>query len=91
MSVPKLPPFDSQAANLAWRGLKKSDGTPYSVFAGSSFPNFVTGLRGQRDIMASHAVQLADHKGDIDEHAARLNDLEHRMAVQEARPASTFP
>lgn len=91
MTVPKLPPFDSNAANTAWRTLKKADGTPYSVFAGTQFPDFVKGLRGQRDVVAAHDVQLGDHKADIDEHSARLADVEQRLHALEVAPPAPFP
>lgn len=91
MTVPKLPPFDAKAANNAWRTMRKPDGSEYAVFGSGDFVTFTQGLRGQRDVVAAHDVQLGDHKSDIDEHSARLADLELRTAALEARPTAGFP
>ncbi len=70
MTVPKLPPFDSEAANIAWRALKKLDGSPYQVFAGSQFPTFIKAVRGLRDHLEALRLGVFGPegiKGDLDD------------------------
>ena len=92
MTVPKPPIFDA----IGWRARLKEaiptrpDGTTITVW--SQLPEFVKWLRGQRDVVARHDVQLADHKGDLDAHTERLNKHAERLAALEARPVSSpFP
>ncbi len=92
MAVPNLPNIDAAgwAARLKEAIPKRPDGTVITVWA--QFPEFVKGLRGQRDILARHDVQLTDHKSDLDAHTDRLNKQADRLAVLEARPStSPFP
>ena len=92
MVVPKPPDFDAAgwSARLKEAIPKRPDGTTITVW--NQLPMFVQWLRGQRDIAASHDVQLADHKSDLDAHTERLNKQADRLAVLEARPStSPFP
>lgn len=67
MSVPKLPPFDAKTfARRLYERVRRPDGSAYLAFGEDQFPRFIDGLRGQRDVVGSHDVQLADHKSDID-------------------------
>ncbi len=89
MIVPKPPIFDAAgwSARLKEAIPTRSDGATIAVW--SQLPEFVKWLRGQRDVVATHDVQLADHKGDIDVHAERLNRHADRLAALEARPTSS--
>lgn len=91
MSVPQLPSFDAKAANNGWKTLRKADGSEFAVYGSESFVSFVQGLRGQRDIVARHDVQLNDHKRDIDRHTARLDALAQRVTALEDAPSVPFP
>jgi hypothetical protein len=90
--VPKLANID--AAN--WKNRlnellpKRPDGSVITVW--NEFPGFVQSLRGQRDLLNAHAVELNDHKKDIDNHTERLNTQAARIAALEAQPSTTpFP
>ena len=92
MAVPKLPDFDAAgwSARLKEAIPKRPDGTTITVW--NQLPEFIKGLRAQRDVVARHDVQLTDHKGDLDAHTDRLNKQADRLAVLEARPTtSPFP
>lgn len=92
MAVPKPPNFDAAGwtARLKEAIPKRSDGTAITVW--DQLIPFVQWLRGQRDVVAKHDVQLVDHKLDIDTHLERLNRLNDRVAALEARPTtSPFP
>lgn len=91
MTVPKLPAFDAKAANNGWKTLRKPDGSEYSVYGSDSFVSFVQGLREQRDVVARHDVQLADHKRDLDRNTARLDALAQRVTALEDSPSVPFP
>lgn len=92
MAVVKLPAFDARAfADRLKEALpKRSNGTPITVW--ETFPPFATALRGLRDNVATHDVQLTDHKRDLDAHTATLAslpaaDVELQKTLEEARDA----
>jgi len=98
MTVPKPPPFDASAANNAWRSLKKADGSSYSVFLNTAYPDFVKWVRGQRDHLEALRLGVfgpGGVKADLDalrgstDH--RLDILEAKVAALEAAPPSPFP
>ena len=67
----------------------KDDGSAYAVF--DQFKPWVDSVVVQRDKLNETRIFASAVKGDVDEHAARIGDLERRLAVQEARPVTTFP
>jgi hypothetical protein len=90
--VPKLSLIDA----AAWKNRlteaipSRPDGTPITIWG--QFPDFVKSLRGQRDFLNAHAVELNDHKKDIDNHTERLNSQAARIAALEKQPTATpFP
>ena len=88
--VPKAPPFDGQTfQNAMDENIRRPDGQPYAVF--KQFRDWKLWNDRQRDYTETHRIQLADHKGDLDEHSARLLDLERAVAALEAQPATRFP
>ncbi len=91
MAVPKPPAFDAKSfATRLSDAIKKPDGTVFPVFG--QFTSWKLWADGQRDVLASHDIQLADHKSDLDAHTERLNKQADRLAVLEARPStSPFP
>ena len=83
--VPKPPAWAAKAANTAWQQIKKSDGTPYAVFAGSSYVDFITWVRGQRDHLEALRVGVFG-SGGVKEHLDTLDDREaQHHAAQAAR------
>ncbi len=91
MTVPKLPPFDSKgfAERLKEAIPKRPDGTIIKVW--DQLPPWVLGVRGLRDNVASHDVQLTDHKIDLDTHSADIANLKTRVKALEEAPPSPFP
>lgn len=75
-----------------------SSGTQRPVY-GEPFPKFLRWLRGDsefdgtgvKDVVNANAQFTDDIKGDVDEHAQRLAELESRVAAVEARPSVGFP
>jgi hypothetical protein len=87
-----LSTFDAKSfAQRLYERVRKPDGTGYPVFGPEQFPAFIGDVRKSTDVLNEHDVTIKDHKRDIDEHSARLGDLEERMAAVEARPAVPFP
>ena len=86
MTVPKPPNFDAAGwtARLKEAIPKRPDGTPIAVW--DQLPAFIQWSRTMRDVSATHDVQLADHKKDIDNHTDRLNVQADRLAALEAQP-----
>lgn len=103
MSVPRLPAFDAKSfSQRLYERVRKESGGAYSIFdplddSGKplNFPRFVQGLRGLRDNVATHDVQLKDQKSDIDSLRAmadrRLDAAEGRLAALEAQQNDPFP
>lgn len=90
MAFPKLPPLDGKALESALKtSVRKPDGSPYAVF--DNVQEWVRGERAVRDASAATNVFAHDLKGDIDQHSARIADLEQRVAAVEARPSAPFP
>lgn len=91
MTVPKLPAFDAKgfSARLKEAIPKRPDGTAIAVW--DSLPPFVAGLRTLRNNVATHDVQLTDHKIDIDTHSAAIASLKTRVKALEDAPPSPFP
>lgn len=89
MNVPKPPNFDAAAwtARLKEAIPKRLDGIPIAVW--DQLPDFVKWLRGQRDILNAHELQLNGKDGikqDLDSHTDRLNTQNERLVALEARP-----
>lgn len=91
--VPKPPAFDAAAFSKALTdNVKKPDGSPYAAF--SQFTGYKVWNDKQRDEIEKVRVGVFGSgglKGDVDEHSARLLDLEARMAAVEAQPVARFP
>jgi hypothetical protein len=91
MTVPKPPNFDA----VAWRDRlkeaipKRPDGTPIAVW--DQLPAFIQWSRTMRDVSATHEVQLADQKKDLDAHTERLNKQNDRITALENAPNVPFP
>jgi hypothetical protein len=92
VTVPKPPVFDAQAwtDRLTEAIPKRPDGTSITIWR--QLPNFVKWVRGQRDVVASHDVQLKDLKKDIDKSTTKNAQQDQRLAALEAQPTNTpFP
>lgn len=90
MTVPKAPGFSADIFSKAlYENIKRPDGQPYAVF--QQFKGWKLWNDQQRDHIETNRRALVDHKTDIDEHSARLNDVEDRLALLEATPATRFP
>lgn len=91
--VPKPPAFDAAGFSKALTdNIKKPDGTSYAPF--SQFTGYKQWNDKQRDEIEKVRVGVFGSEGiknDVDEHAARLNKLESRMAAVEAQPVTRFP
>ena len=92
MAIVKLPSFDARAFSDRLKETlpKRPNGSPITVW--ETFPPFATALRALRDNVATHDVQLRDHKADLDAHAATLAslpaaDAELQKTLAEARDA----
>ena len=94
MTVPKPPPWDAKNANNAWAALRKTDGSPYSVFQNQSYVNFINWVRGQRDHLEALRVGVFGPGGiktDVDKHSGELVTLDNRVTALENAPAVPFP
>ena len=90
MSVPRAPGFSADIfADALSENIKRPDGKPYAVF--DQFRGWKLWNDQQRDFVETNRRALVDHKQDIDEHSARLADMEHRVAALEAQPVTRFP
>lgn len=99
MAVPRLPAFDAKTfSERLHERVVSSVGRRYVVFDPIDdngnligFPRFIEALRGQRDIVARHEVQLTDQKRDLDRLAVELDSAEERIAALEAQQPAPFP
>lgn len=48
-------------------------------------------VKGMRDVVNANAIGLDVVKSDVDEHAARIADLEARVHALEVAPPAPFP
>ena len=91
MTVPKPPAFDAQTSANAWtKHVLKDDGTQYAAF--SKFPAWKVWADRLRDFVQANEIALVDQKDDLDKQAAKIANLNSRVAALEARPPSVpFP
>jgi len=96
MAVPKPPNFDAAGwtARLKEAIPKRPDGTTIAVW--DQLPPFVKWIRGQRDILDTHRIQLDDQKAHLDRlderekdhHAVQATEI---AALKEAVKNPPFP
>jgi hypothetical protein len=75
MTVPKPPPYDANAANNAWRSIKKADGSSYAVFLNTAYPDFIKWVRSQRDHLEALRLGVFGTDG-VKAHLDALDDRE---------------
>lgn len=85
MAFPKLSSFDASA----FRSRLSTGLGAFPVW--DQFVLWKQSLDGLRNAAAATDIFAHDIKGDVDEHAARLADLETRVGALEAAPAVPFP
>lgn len=90
MPYPEIAPIDGKGVENALKtSVRKPDGSPYAAF--DQVQEFIASVRKERDASAATRVFATEIKGDVDEHSARINELEGRLAALEAQPVTRFP